>query len=98
MSLHEIPLDKKLTANCLVEMRTKLEELILAAMVDYVFYIGYSSPSGCSSLCLMVSHAVWSVLGHSGQRTSIKCPEALWYYKVGGVVHHLFFCFVLFFI
>ena len=32
----EIPLDKELTANFLVETRTKLEELILAAMVDYV--------------------------------------------------------------
>ena len=31
----EIPLDKELTANCLVETRTKLEELIPAAMVDY---------------------------------------------------------------
>ena len=31
----EIPLDKELTANCLVETRMKLEELILAVMVDY---------------------------------------------------------------
>ena len=30
----EIPLDKKLTANCGVDTLTKLEELILAAMVD----------------------------------------------------------------
>ncbi len=29
----EIPLDKELTANCLVETRTKLGELIRAAMV-----------------------------------------------------------------
>ena len=31
----EIPLDKELTANCLLETRTKLEELILAAMAEY---------------------------------------------------------------
>ena len=31
----EIPLDKELAAYCLVETRTKLEELIPAAMVDY---------------------------------------------------------------
>ena len=31
----EIPLDKELTAKCLVETRTKLEELIPAAMADY---------------------------------------------------------------
>ena len=31
----EIPLDKELTGSCLVETRTKLEELIPAAMVEY---------------------------------------------------------------
>ena len=30
---------------------------------------------------------VWFVLGHSGQRTSVKCAEAAWNYKSGGVVH-----------
>ena len=30
-----IPLDKELTANCLVETRTKLEELVPAAMGRY---------------------------------------------------------------
>ena len=35
LSVLEIPLDKELTANCLVETRTKLEELILVAMVKY---------------------------------------------------------------
>ena len=34
LSVLEIPLDKELTANCLVETRTKLE-LIQAAMVEY---------------------------------------------------------------
>ena len=31
----EIPLDKELTVDCLVENRTKLEELIPTAMVEY---------------------------------------------------------------
>ena len=35
LTAHEIPLDKELTANCLMETCTKLEELILAAMVEY---------------------------------------------------------------
>ena len=35
LSVLEIPLDKELTANCLMETRTKLEELIPAAMVGY---------------------------------------------------------------
>ena len=35
LSMLEIPLDKELTANCLVETCTKQEELILAAMVEY---------------------------------------------------------------
>ena len=35
LSVLEIPLDKELTANCLVETRMKFEELIPAAMVKY---------------------------------------------------------------
>ena len=35
LSVLEIPLDKELTANCLVETRTKLKEVIPAAMVKY---------------------------------------------------------------
>ena len=54
----EIPLDKELTANCLVETHTKLEELILAVMVLCMSWIGYSSPCGCSSPWLMVSHGM----------------------------------------
>ena len=34
LSMLEIPLDKELTANCLVETCMKLEELILAVMVE----------------------------------------------------------------
>ena len=44
----EIPLDKEFTANCLVETRTKLEELIPVAMVNYGL-IGYSASHGYSS-------------------------------------------------
>ena len=35
LSVLEIPLDKELTADCLIETLIKLEELILAAMVEY---------------------------------------------------------------
>ena len=39
---------------------------------------------------------VWFVLGHSGQRTSVKCAEATWNYKAGGIMHWkspaVFFC------
>ena len=35
LSVFEIPLDNELTANCLVETRTKLEELIPGAIVKY---------------------------------------------------------------
>ena len=40
----EIPWDKELTANCLVETRTKLEELIQAAMVAIWFKKGTTAP------------------------------------------------------
>ena len=39
----------------------------------------------------MVSHGMVclapGVVGHSGQRTSVKCAEAAWNYKAGGIVH-----------
>ena len=35
LSVLEIPLDKKLTTNCLVKTLTKLEELISAVMIKY---------------------------------------------------------------
>ena len=35
LSVLEIPLDKELIANCLVETRTKPDELILPVMVEY---------------------------------------------------------------
>ena len=37
LSVLEIPLNKELTTNCLSETRTKLEELISAAMFKYGF-------------------------------------------------------------
>ena len=40
----EILLPKKLTANCITEIRTKLRELILAAMV--LMLAGYRVPIG----------------------------------------------------
>ena len=42
LSVLEIPLDKELTANCLVETRTKLEELIPAAMVNMALWLQQS--------------------------------------------------------
>ena len=50
----EIPLDKKLTANCLVETRTSWSQLRWLNMV----WIGYSSPCGWSSPWLMVSYGM----------------------------------------
>ena len=38
MSVLEIPLDKELPANCLIETCTKLEEVIPAAMIKYGLY------------------------------------------------------------
>ena len=32
---------------------------------------------------------VWFVLGHSGQRTSVKCAETLWNYKLFKVRGHI---------
>ena len=45
---------------------------------------------------------VWFVLGHSGRQISVKCAEAVWNYKAGGIVHLkspavLFFVFVFVF-
>ena len=62
----EITLDKELTANYLVETRTKLKELIPAAMVKY----GLNRVQ--LPMCLLQSLfngflMVWFVLGQSGQ-------------------------------
>ena len=82
----EIPLDKQLTANFLVETCTKLKELILVAMVEYglnrvrlPLWLQQSLINGFSWYSLS--------FGHNCQRTSVKCAEAAWNYKAGGEVH-----------
>ena len=85
LSVLEIPLDKELTANCPVETRTKLKELILSAVVK----------CGLNRVQLplwlrqtLINGFSWYiVLGHSGQRTSVKCVEAAWSNRAGGIVH-----------
>ena len=75
LSVLEIPFDKGLIANCLVETCTELEELILAAMVEYALnrvqlplWLQQSLMNGLSRYGLS--------LGHSGQRASVKCAVA----------------------
>ena len=82
LSVLEIPLDKELTANRLVETRTKLEELIPAEMVKYGLNRVQLPLWSKQSLILTVSHGM-VVLGHSGQRTYVKCAEAAWNCKAG---------------
>ena len=81
LSVLEIPLDKELTANCLVETCTKLEELIPAAMVDYGLN-RVQRPLWQQSLIKWFL-MVWFTLVHSGQRTSAKCAEVMWNTKQG---------------
>ena len=54
--------------------------MIPAAMVDYGLY-RLQHPLRLQQSLIMV------VLGHSGQRTSVKLAEAAWNYKVKSVVH-----------
>ena len=60
LSSFEIPLDKELTANCLVVTRTKLGELILVAMVicgmSRVCALEAAKSLNC---CLMVYGMMW---------------------------------------
>ena len=91
-------LDKELTANCLVETHTKLEELIPAAMVDYDLN-KVQRPLWLQQSLIKLFLMVWFTLGHSGQQTSVKCTEAMWNNKAGGVVHYkspAFFSFLFF--
>ena len=79
----EIPLDKELTDNCLVETCTKLKELIPAVVVKYGL-ITVQPPChacGCSSPVKWY-FMEWCILCHSGQRTSVKLAEVAWNYKV----------------
>ena len=86
LSVLEIPLDKELTANWLVETRTKLEELIPAgaAMVKYglnrvqlPLWLQQSLINGFSWYSLCWAIMVWTYW------TSVKCAEAAWNYKSG---------------
>ena len=60
----------------------KLEELIPAAMVDYGLN-RVKCPLWLQQSLIKWFLIAWFTLGHSGQRTSVKCAE----YKAGGVVH-----------
>ena len=60
-----------------VETRTKLEELILAAMVDYGLN-RVQRPLRLQQSLIEWFLMVWFTLGHSGQRTSVNCAEATW--------------------
>ena len=74
----EIPLNKELTANCLVETRRKLEKLILVAimaMVDYGLN-RVQRPLWLQQSLIKWISMVWFTLGHSGQWTSVNCAEA----------------------
>ena len=78
----EIPFDKELTANCLVETRTKHEELIPAAMIDYGLN-RVQCPLWLQQSLIKWFLMIWFTLGHSGQQTSVKCAEAIWNTKQG---------------
>ena len=84
--MFEIQLDKELNANCLVETRTNLEELMPAVMVDYGLN-RVQRPFWLQLSLIKWFLMVWFTLGHSGQRTSVKCTEATWNNKAGGVVY-----------
>ena len=76
----EIPLGKQLTANFLIETCTKLKELNPAAIVKCGLtrvQLPLWLPQS-----LMWYFIGWYVLGHSGQRASVKSAEAAWNYKV----------------
>ena len=72
----EIPLDKELTTNCLVETRTKLEELITAAMVDYGLN-KVQRPVWLEQSLIKWLLMVWFISGYSGQLTSVTYAEAV---------------------
>ena len=84
-SVLEIPLDKELNANCLLETRTKLGELIPAAMVDYGLK--------------MVSHDMVN-FGPQKSANFFKVCWGRVEYQAGGGVHlnlRFFFFFFFFF-
>ena len=73
LSVVEIPLVKELTANCLVETRTNLEELVPAAMVKYGLN-REQLPCGWRSPWLMVSHGMVCL----GPRWSANICKVCW--------------------
>ena len=66
----EIPLDNEFTANCHVETRTKLEELIPAAMVKY----GLNRVQVSLWLQQLVNGFLWYGLSWA----IVNCAEAAW--------------------
>ena len=79
---------------------TTLEELIPAAMDKYGLN-RVQLPLWLQQSLINGVFMEWYVLGQSGQRTSVKCAEAVWNYKSGGIGHlkspaAFLFCFVLF--
>ena len=99
LSVREFPLDKELTADCLVETRTKLEELIPAAMVKY----GLNRVQ----LSLWLQQSLINGFPWYGLSWAIRVSEHLQNVlrlcgitKSGGIVHlksHFFFFFNFFF-
>ena len=78
----------KLTANCLVENHTKLDELILVAMV-LTCADKDTAPFkllACSGLRMMQTF-VWCFLGHIGQQSLLCAEGVLRLQSQGGVVH-----------
>ena len=79
LNVLEIPLDKELTANCLMETHTKLEELIVAAMVDYGLN-RVQRPLWLQQYLIEWFLMVWFTLGHSGQLR--KCWKQVFWSKI----------------
>ena len=75
----KFPWDKEFTDNCLIETRTKLEELIPAAMVKFSL--------NRVQLPLLQQSLINSFSWYGLSWAIVKCAEAAWNYKSGGVVH-----------
>ena len=80
MSVLKIPLDKELTANCLMETRTKLEGTDPGC--DKVQH-----PLRLQQSLIKWFLMVWFIKGHSSQGTFVKFAEAALNYIAGDVVH-----------
>ena len=82
----KIILDKELAVNCLIEIHTKLRELILAAIAlcGLIRVLGLCD---LQEICLMAYFISWYYLGHSSQRRYVQCAGGCVDYKARGVVH-----------